>query len=161
MGGVVHSSHRLEGKLHRFCALSPGPAGTRLQSGSRGCKQTLGCTRFEAVSTPKTRPVQGCFELSTGKWRCLGIGCGECQRNTRYCGLLLTCTTGSGIFSSAAVKQTLMKPGLKLRREAVEEEKSSRFFTPLAARTSPMHHQDRPAPVEASFFTDFAFERIP
>jgi hypothetical protein len=49
-----------------------------------------------------------------------------------------------------------MNPGLKRRREAVEEENSSRFFTPLAARTSPERHPDRLAPVEASFFTDFA-----
>jgi hypothetical protein len=60
-------------------------------------------TGFEAFLIGETRVRRGRFELSTGKWQCLACWCGECRRNTRYCGLLLTCTTGSGIFSSAAV----------------------------------------------------------
>jgi hypothetical protein len=67
-----------------------------------------GGTRLHIVraeTTPKARTVQGPFELSTGKCPCLAIRCRERQRNTRYCGLLLTCTTWSGIFSSAAVNR--------------------------------------------------------
>ena len=47
--------------------------------------------------------AQGDFPLSTGEGRCLAGRCRECEGNTISCGLLLTCTTGSGIFSSAAV----------------------------------------------------------
>jgi hypothetical protein len=63
------------------------------------------CTKIGAVYPLKTRAAQGCFKLSTGKCRCLEKRCPEWLKNTRYCGLLLTCTTDSGTFSSAAVKK--------------------------------------------------------
>ena len=64
-----------------------------------------GCPESGAVLAQKPRAMQGLFRLSTGKWRCLDKRCREWLQNTRYCGLLLTCTTDSGTFSSAAVKE--------------------------------------------------------
>jgi hypothetical protein len=61
------------------------------------------CPDFGAKQTAQPRARQGRLQLSTGKWRCLESWCGKHQQNTRCCGLLLTGTMDSGIFSSAAV----------------------------------------------------------
>jgi hypothetical protein len=53
----------------------------------------------------EVRVAQCSFELSTGNWLYLAGWCGKCKENTRYSGFLLTRTTESGIFSSAAVKR--------------------------------------------------------
>jgi hypothetical protein len=102
---IVHNSHRKGCELHRFCVLCRVPAGNRLWTEDWDRVRRRIAQVSARISTPEVRAVQGCFQLSTGKWRCLGIGCRECEGNTRYCGLLLTCTTGSGIFSSAAVNR--------------------------------------------------------
>jgi hypothetical protein len=51
------------------------------------------------------RTALGRFELSTQKSLCLEAGCRKCTSNTRYCGFVLTRTTESAIFSSAAVNR--------------------------------------------------------
>jgi hypothetical protein len=61
------------------------------------------CTGIDANSRAETRITQGSPELSTGNCLCFESGYPECKENTRCCGFLLTCTTDSGIFSSAAV----------------------------------------------------------
>jgi len=61
------------------------------------------CPGLSAKQTARLRARQGRLRLSTGKWRCLESRCAKYQQNTRCCGLLLTRTMDSGIFSSAAV----------------------------------------------------------
>jgi hypothetical protein len=60
-------------------------------------------SNLEQVLEAEVRAAQGRFELSTGNRLCLATGCRERKQNTRYCGLLLTCTTDSAIFSSATL----------------------------------------------------------
>jgi hypothetical protein len=108
--GAVHSLHKRTAKLHQFCALYQGPTKTRLQIGIWVRKLAPVCTELEADSIPKASVVRGCFEFPTGNWRRLGIGCRECHRNTRYCGLLLTCTRGSGTISFIAQMEKRRSP---------------------------------------------------
>ena len=62
---------------------------------------------LSAKQTARRRVRQSHLRISTGNWRCLESRCAKYQQNTRCCGLLLTRTTDSGIFSSAAVNGLL------------------------------------------------------
>jgi hypothetical protein len=52
---------------------------------------------------PERKARRGFPTLSTAKRLKLETGRWECKQNTRCCGLLLTYTTDSAIFSSAAL----------------------------------------------------------
>jgi hypothetical protein len=91
----------------RFCT-SSAPCeeaceGLRLDSGTRIGPNPRVCPDFGAKRSVRPRARQGRLQLSTGKWRCLESRCAKYQQNTICCGLLLTRTMDSGIFSSAAV----------------------------------------------------------
>ncbi|MGA7857411.1 MAG: hypothetical protein WCA11_05775, partial [Terracidiphilus sp.] len=66
-------------------------------------RKTQACTAFEANEARKTRFRQGSLSFPQAIWPPLETRYRECEQNTRCCGLRLTCTIDSGIFSSAAV----------------------------------------------------------
>jgi hypothetical protein len=82
----------------------------------------------------RIRVPQGRLELSTGNLLCLESRCQKNKQNTRYCGFLLTSTTDSGIFSSAALKHLgsiscVMQPQMAAERR----ELAVNFHSPLPA----------------------------
>jgi hypothetical protein len=99
---VVHIST----EMHPICTVS-APCG--LKAAGLGWNwntdgyDTRICIDRGAILISKILIPRGYFELSTGKWPCLENRCAKCKENTICCGLLLTCTTDSGTFSSAAV----------------------------------------------------------
>ena len=95
-------SHSRSAKLHHSCALSRARGGTTLRSAA-GFPPSRVLHRFWGKAARRTPRIAWGLALSTGKRLCLEERCRECKQNTRYCGFLLTGTTDSGIFSSAAV----------------------------------------------------------
>jgi hypothetical protein len=66
-----------------------------------------GLPRFWGKSDGANPRRAGLLEISTGKRPYLVSWCPKRQQNTRCCGFLLTRTTDSGIFSSAAINGLL------------------------------------------------------
>jgi hypothetical protein len=58
---------------------------------------------FGQIGQAETRAPLGSLELSTGKCLYLQTWCPKSKENTRCCGFVLTYTTESGTFSSAAL----------------------------------------------------------
>jgi hypothetical protein len=65
--------------------------------------KTQACTGFEAIPARETRSWQASLSFPQAIWLSFESRYRECEQNTRCCGLRLTCTIDSGIFSSAAV----------------------------------------------------------
>jgi hypothetical protein len=79
---------------------------TRLFPGNSAVAEgTRSYTGFGATHPTQTRTAPGQSELSTGKRCYLLTRVPDCEENTRCCGLLLTCTTDSVTFPSAAVNR--------------------------------------------------------
>jgi hypothetical protein len=76
---ILHDSHSQGGKMHRFCALFPAWARTRLEV-EKGAETASGGVALNPgqIWQPGTRAGQGRFELCTGICLCLESGCRKC-----------------------------------------------------------------------------------
>ena len=110
IGPILHNSHKRSRFCTESCVLFAVRQGHTLDSVTANADTDAIALDLGHFLAPQSRVCQACFALSTAKLaefrdRVLDFASRywKCEENTRYCGLLLTCPTDSGIFSSTAV----------------------------------------------------------
>ncbi len=118
----LHTLHSPNRSLHHSCSL-PLPHFRHTLATLENARNSLHrrfCPDSGAIRVPKPAPDTAIHAFHSPKSAVLRLRAHDCTLNTRYCGLVLTCTIDSAIFSSAAHEWIVNRPDANLAQSAAE-----------------------------------------